>query len=792
MIVQLHTRLRRNPRMLARWLPTAVVLLTLGFISGCSDNAGGGGSEVPPSSAERAAAKGGSQVPPTSPERPAANPLRNPYFGDLHVHTARSLDAGLQGVVTTPADAYQYAKGEDHQLTGDRTVKIGRPLDFAAVTDHAEYFGNFSLCYDQETLQASGQPNPIYPLGEPYDPISCDYLRAEQGTPEANIVFALTFALSWLPEEGVILPSAGNAGYCFDDDLQAALGLDQGTNDDDDRGDDACWYESTNFWNEAQEAANAANEPGFFTAFKAYEWTGGALSANLHRNVIFGGDTVPERPYSYFEAPRRELLWAALNGEECLPEQDDPEKCQVLIIPHNSNLSQGRMFETVMPGPGRNDVPIDTDYATNLGDYERLVEIIQHKGQSECVTADGVLEGRLDPPELINRVSNDELCNFEIVNWATLAGELFDGTQKPQDFVRDALKVGMTLLEDETVGVNPFKYGIIGSTDTHQSAPGMVNEATHPGHGGGGALFEDGDGCDPDDPATCEPAQPSDEPKGLLDTPEYGPGGLAVIWAEENTREAIFAALQRKEVYGTSGTRPVVRFFGGFDLPEGLCNDPDAIQKAYDNGVPMGGDLGSGNGNPRFLLAALMDQGDTNATTEGGEVRSGTPLQRVQIIKGWIDSDGAMQEKVVHVAGDEDDPSLSDQDVDLETCAPLQPDAGSPSLCEVWEDDEFDAEQNAFYYGRVLEEPVCRWHTYQCNAKQVTPQVCEQIEAGNTPEGFEGFEKCCQYQYPPDNALAGLESQKTVELPKTIQERAWTTPIWYEVEQDGGRLPRGR
>ena len=253
-----------------------------------------------------------------------------------------------------------------------------------------------------------------------------------------------------------------------------------------------------------------------------------------------------------------------------------------------------------------------------------------------------------------------------------------------------------------------------------------------------------------------------------------------MIWAEENTRESIFAALQRKEVYGTSGTRPVVRFFGGFDLPESLCDDPDAIQKAYDNGVPMGGDLGSGEGNPRFMLSAMMDQGD--------DLRAGTPLQRIQIIKGWVDSSGAMQEKIVHVAGDEDDPSLSDQDVDLETCAPLQPDAGSASLCEVWEDDEFDPSENAFYYGRVVEEPVCRWHTYQCNAKQVTPQVCEQIEAGNTPAGFEGFEKCCQYQYPPDNALTGVEEQKTVELPKTLQERAWTTPIWYEVEE--GRTQR--
>ena len=486
MIIQLNVLLRTGLRSLTAWLPVVFLMSSLGFVTGCADD------------------DDDDDEPPTT-TRPDPNPLRNPYFGDLHVHTARSLDAGLQGIVTTPADAYKYAQGEEHELGSSQTVMIGKPLDFAAVTDHAEYFGNFSLCYDQETID--GVPNPIYD-NEEYNPISCNYLRADQGTQEANIVFALTFALSWLPEEGVILPGTGNAGYCFDDELQALLGIGPE--------DDACWHETTNYWNEAQEAANDANDPGFFTAFKAYEWTGGPLSANLHRNVIFGGDAVPERPYSYFEAPRREQIWAALEGEECLPEQDDPEKCQVLIIPHNSNLSQGRMFETVMPAAaGLRDVPIDTDYAEQMADYERLVEVMQHKGQSECVTADGVLGGKLDPPVLINRVSNDELCNFEIVNWATLAGELFDGTQKPQDFVRDALKVGMTLLEDENVGVNPFKYGLIASTDTHQSAPGMVNEATHPGHGGGGALFEDGEDCDPDDPASCEPSEPSEPPETL-------------------------------------------------------------------------------------------------------------------------------------------------------------------------------------------------------------------------------------------------------------------------------------
>ena len=395
-------------------------------------------------------------------EPPAANALRNPYFGDLHVHTTRSLDAGLQGMLRTPDEAYEYALGGELTLN-NMPVTLEVPLDFAAVTDHAEYFGNFSLC-NEETI--GGETNPIYDMSaDEIGPVNCPGMRADPGTPENNQTFAATFALSWLPDSGVL--KGHNAEYCFNSELQVLLGLDPGDGDEVNDGDDACYDQSINFWEEMQQAANAANDPGFFTAFNAYEWTGGPLSANLHRNVIFRSEDVIDLPVGYFEATTRGEIWDQLEAGGCKPDEGD---CQVLIIPHNSNLSQGRMFETTMPVGIGDPVPMDADYAAKLGDYERLVEIIQHKGQSECITTAKLIEAQLDPPELVARASSDEACDYEIVNWATLAGEGFNGTPKPQDFVRDALKVGLTLIDD--VGLNPYKYGIIGSTDTHQAAPG--------------------------------------------------------------------------------------------------------------------------------------------------------------------------------------------------------------------------------------------------------------------------------------------------------------------------------
>jgi len=291
--------------------------------------------------------------------------------------------------------------------------------------------------------------------------------------------------------------------------------------------------------------------------------------------------------------------------------------------------------------------------------------------------------------------------------------------------VRHALVEG--LRQEARIGVNPFHFGIIASTDTHLGTPGLVAEsADYPGHGGAGT------------PAGEE------LPPGLPDAVDFNPGGLAVLWAEENSREALFEAMRRREAYGTSGPRIGVRFFGGWDYPDDLCGSPDLARRAYASGVPMGGSLpprapGASPERPVFAVAALRDPGTPEAP--------GTPLQRIQIVKGWV-ADGEPAERVYDVAGGPD----SGAGVDLETCEPTG--SGHDALCSVWRDPDFDPAQPAFYYARVVENPSCRWTQKLCNARAVD---CD--DPAGPPSGFEA---CC-----------------SAETPRVIQERAWTSPIWY-------------
>jgi len=300
-----------------------------------------------------------------------------------------------------------------------------------------------------------------------------------------------------------------------------------------------------------------------------------------------------------------------------------------------------------------------------------------------------------------------------------------------RQFVRNALLQG--LAEAERIGVNPFRYGIIASTDTHLGAPGLVAEsAAYPGHGGAGTPVGDA------------------LPQGLPDDIDFNPGGLAVLWAEENSREALFAAMRRREAYGTSGPRIAVRFFGGWDYPGDLCESQGFAAGGYRGGVPMGGELpaarnGSAASSPVFAVSAMRDPGAT------GE--PGAPLQRIQIVKGWLDG-GTPREAVFDVAGSPDNGAS----VDLDTCVPTG--AGHDALCSVWADPDFDPGQRAFYYARVLENPTCRWSQKLCNAKGVR---CD--DPGSVAAGFEA---CCA----PEHVGA-------------IQERAWTSPIWYESPAGG-------
>jgi hypothetical protein len=598
------------------------------------------------------------------------DPLRLPFFGDTHVHTAFSQDASTQGTRNTPRDAYRFANGEPLGIqpyaedgTPLRSLKLSRPLDFAIVTDHAEQLGEVAIC------QSPGMAG--------YDSWVC---RMYRRWPRVAF-FVMNTKISYFAKPSRFAFCGAGGALC----REAALTP----------------------WREIQAAAEGAYDRSSacrFTSFVGYEWTGATGSKNLHRNVIFRNHVVSPYPTSYVEEPTAEGLWAALR-RDCL---DAGTGCDVLTIPHNSNLSGGLMFEDL----NRDGSPLTRAEAATRASFEPLVEIMQHKGSSEC---------SLDPG------NEDELCDFELLPYADFQGKYVSWLAGPparSSFVRDALARG--LLHEERVGANPFKFGIVASSDTHLAAAGAVEEDRHPGHGGAGA------------PAA------STLPRGLPDDLAFNPGGLAVLWAEENTREALFQAMRRREAYGTSGTRPVLRFFGGWDYPADLCASPGFVATGYAGGVPMGGDLpmrpaADAAGAPAFAVLALADGG----TLE----RPGTPLQRVQIVKGWI-AHGATHERVFDVAGD----ARNGADVDRASCE--RRGSGSANLCAVWRDPAFDPAQRAFYYVRVLENPSCRWSGYVCARSGVRCEEPATIQPG--------LEACCR----PDHHW-------------TIQERAWSSPIWY-------------
>lgn len=599
------------------------------------------------------------------------DPLRRPFFGDTHVHTGLSQDASTQDVRTTPRDAYRFARGaaiglppHDEEGHPQRTLRLRRPVDFAIVTDHAEQFGEVRLC--------------TTPGSSAYDAFVCRMLR---DWPRAAF-FVMNTKTNFFAH-----PT--RFGFCGPDGV-------------------LCRDAARGPWEETRDAAEAAYDRSAacgFTSFVGYEWTGSAGSRNLHRNVIFRGATVPESPTTYLEADTAEALWEALR-RDCL---DAGTGCDVLTIPHNSNLSGGLLFETVH-ADGR---PLSRDDAETRAFFEPLVEVMQHKGDSECRLGAGTA---------------DELCDFEQLPYDAFAGKYVPWMANPPpaaSFVREALKQGLRV-EEET-GANPFRFGLIASTDTHLGAAGATDEDRHPGHGGAGTPAED------------------NTQHGLPDDLEFNPGGLAVLWAEENSRESLFAAMRRREAYGTSGTRPIVRFFGGRSLPRDLCDRQDFAAEGYALGIPMGGvitarDTAEATAPPTFAVFALADPGTLD--------RPGTALQRVQIVKGWV-ADGELHERVVDIAGD----ANNGADVDMQRCMPRGP--GFGQLCATYTDPDFDPRARAFYYARVIENPSCRWSAQLC--------IAAGVDCARPSTVTPGFEPCCA----PDHHW-------------TIQERAWTSPIWVE------------
>ena len=602
--------------------------------------------------------------------------LRRPFFGDTHIHTTYSFDANSQDTRNTPRDAYRLAKGEkvglqpyDAEGNALRSAQLRRPLDFTAVTDHAELLGEIRICRNEEL-------------------------------PGGDSDFCWTYRLA---------PVNGFGPLAFRNLLQRDRFQFCGENDQ------RCLNEAMVVWRDIQAAAEEAYDRSSecsFTSFVGYEWTASVGNGvNLHRNVIFRNDRVPSQPPSWVETPSAYDLWQHLQ-RGCV---DGIDGCDVLTIPHNPNLSgPGLIFASAKARSVADvDMPVDREEALLRQRWEPIVEIMQHKGDSEC---------------LLGGDTTDEACGFEKLPYNSFAGVgriASQGTLDPgsafapdkRGMVREALKTGLVI--QGQVGENPLKYGIIASTDSHLGTPGLTIEDDPKGHGGAGARNE----------------------RGLPDDLEFNPGGLAVVWAEENSRDSIFAGMQRREAYGTSGTRPVVRFFGGWDYPDSLCESGELVAQGYAGGVPMGGDLSKpaeGAGAPRFVVSALQDPGTPSVP--------GTPLQRVQLVKGWV-KDGKAHEKVYDVAGGDNGAS-----VDTSTCERRGEGAGS--LCAVWEDPDFDAEENAFYYARVLENPTCRWSQQVCAQSKVSCDDPSTI----TP----GLEGCCNPFHKP-----------------TVQERAWTSPIWY-------------
>ena len=587
------------------------------------------------------------------------DPLRQLLWGDLHVHTALSFDAWVYDVRLQPDDAYAFARGETVYLPpldaageGTTALTLSRPLDFAAVTDHAEYFGEVYACATEGVMG--------------HDSDICVGYREADATS--------------IQEFGVRLASQ---------DPERFEGLCS---------EDGCGALSDSIWQDVQRSAESAYDRSAaceFTSFVGYEWSGATNVVNLHRNVIFASAVVPAAPLSYFEEPTPDGLWEWMR-EACI---ETASGCDVLAIPHNSNLSNGQLFPA----------EVDPQAAEDRAELEPLVEIYQHKGSSECLTSTAGLLGAPDELCAYEEYSREEGSPCGDAGEGTGAGGMSAlGCVSTRDTLRGALIAGMA--QEQRLGVNPYRLGVIASTDTHSGTPGAVEEDSYLGHLGNLELTAEG-----------RLAEPGLNPSGYLDSP----GGLTAVWAEDNSRESIFAALQRREVYGTSGPRIALRMFAGRELPEGLCDDPDMLSVADAAGVPMGGLLADGSNAPSVLVSALADP-------------QGMPLQRIQIIKGSIAADGTPLVEVFDVAGGD-----NGAEVDLSDCTPLT--AGVDTLCAQWQDPTYAPGAPAYYYARVLEDPTCRWSWRDCLSlpEEERPDACE-----------------------------------SAAVPQVIQERAWSSPVW--------------
>ena len=614
----------------------------------------------------------------------APNPDMNLYWGELHVHTTESFDATLFGNSLSIEDAYRFAKGEPLTVAGGEVMQLSRPLDFVAITDHAEGFGTRTHCGDLNLSLAeraacwlANEPNPkIFQIlaakargtaapGDPSKPAGIYQQTTRQ------------------PLSPGSFPTCKFGDGAFE----------------------RCIKNTASDWARYINLADKYYEPGELTTLIGYEFSPGMPDQGKHhRNVIFRSNTVPERAISSLDVPNAIELWKGLEAN-CV------EDCDFLTMPHNPNKAWGLTYSRYT-WDGQEYSEADWRLRQKR---EPLVEIFQIKGAQECALGVG---------------ATDEECAFEQVFDPCQPGET-TGCAFETGFVRQGLKVGLEV--EQELGFNPLQIGFIAATDSHNSNPGDVEEWDFPG--AVGAVTSSAIRRLREDVATAAY-------KSLIKF--HSSGGLAAVWAPENTREAIFDALARRETYATSGPRMAVRVYAGWGIDDAIMQDRNPFQSLIANAVPMGSVLrvpaspdAVKQRSPGFMVWATRDPMDA-------------PLQRVQMIKGWIDAEGQTQEKVVDIACADDlavDSATgrcpdNGATVDLASCN-FSPGSGANELKTLWHVPDYDAELSAFYYARVLMNPTCRWSSYDA------------IRLGREPDP---------------------------RVPATIRERAWTSPIWLDPE----------
>ncbi|WP_146166011.1 DUF3604 domain-containing protein [Stenotrophobium rhamnosiphilum] len=699
---------------------------------------------------------------------------KNAYFGDLHVHTLYSVDAYFFNGLNGPREAFRIGKGEVGNLptgetdayTAGRTIQLDRPLDFAATSDHSDFLGNWRLLC---------QVNGTLPIGvNPACNLVGDYLRQNittiinGGQPPAFT--ALTAGVSELPT-------------------------------------------TASPWQDELRISDEENVPCTFSTFVGYEWTSQKFDQMIHRNVYYTGSNLPQ---DVPHVATLEDLIAIATGQgtssnmnddwrlyDYLEQNCDPAQgCKSIAIPHNPNQSSGGMYLARDPAtglpPGRDGAPLTLADAKLRAKYDNVIEIFQHKGNSECAVGLGPYETKFDPactlelaknvcvgspqdpPECKkvctgNPATDPDFCSLTTVATGVCEQAGRDGTSgpvhkcvAPLDMARNILADGLAIRD--TLGVNPMRMGFIGSSDTHNGDPGNVGENGFPGHGGVldngprtqlGYWTCDGQNQDPTNPANCSNRQ-------FLDRARlFNPGGLAGAWAPENTREAIWSAMKRGETFATSGPRIRIRTLAMWTKPPAdICDQLSAGHNPVDAGeiagAVMGGNLPD-NPTPAAPYIVVWAQQDPGGATPG------LPLQKLDLIKGWSDASGQPHVKVFDAIAKTSSKVSMPSSAD---CS-VKP-AGHPErLCTVWRDPKFNPREQAYYYARAFEIPSCRWSTRLCTKNNVD---CSKLDPANgifpADSGMQGFEGCCGIT----GTVGSFSGRNRFS---TITERAWASPVWF-------------